>query len=119
MDFSSMLKNVGKLANVKQQADAMMKQLDGRVLEGISGGGAVCVKMTAAMKCVSVSFDEDLVRRLITNSSGDLKSSGKGILEDLTRAAVDQAVTNARMEAAAVQFEAFKAAMPELNKELK
>ena len=82
----------GNMASLMKQAQAMQEQMTkiqeeaaSKQVTGTAGGGIVTVTVTGGMQVVSVKIDPEVVK------SGDVE-----ILQDLTVAATNEALRNAR-----------------------
>ncbi len=85
-NLADLMKNAGK---IKEQMEQAAERLGEVQTEGVAGGGAVKSVVNGRLELISVRFDPNLVDR------NDLE-----LLEDLTVAAVNQALSKAREEAA-------------------
>lgn len=83
----SLLGNKGKLADEMQKFQAALAAL---TVEGTAGGGMVTAKVSGKMELQGVKISEDALRL-----------NDREMLEDLVAAAVDQALTKAKEQAAA------------------
>lgn len=78
--------NMGAMLGMFQQRmDEMKRKSESTVVEGTAGGGLVTVKVTCAYECTEVSIDP--------KATQDAE-----ILEDLVRAATNEALRKAREE---------------------
>jgi DNA-binding YbaB/EbfC family protein len=82
----------GNMASLMKQAQAMQEQMTkiqeeaaSKQVSGTAGGGIVTVTVTGGMQVVSVKIDPEVVK------SGDVD-----MLQDLTVAATNEALRNAR-----------------------
>ena len=82
----------GNMASLMKQAQAMQEQMTkiqeeaaSKQVTGTAGGGIVTVTVTGGMQVVSVKIDPEVVK------SGDVE-----MLQDLTVAATNEALRNAR-----------------------
>lgn len=82
----------GNMASLMKQAQAMQEQMTkiqeeaaSKQVTGTAGGGIVTVTVTGGMQVVSVRIDPEVVK------SGDVE-----MLQDLTVAATNEALRNAR-----------------------
>jgi DNA-binding YbaB/EbfC family protein len=82
----------GNMASLMKQAQAMQEQMTkiqeeaaSKQVTGTAGGGIVTVTVTGGMQVVSVKIDPEVVK------SGDVD-----MLQDLTAAATNEALRNAR-----------------------
>ncbi|MEX5214275.1 MAG: YbaB/EbfC family nucleoid-associated protein [Nitrospiraceae bacterium] len=82
----------GNMASLMKQAQAMQEQMTkiqeeaaSKQVTGTAGGGIVTVTVTGGMQVVSVKIDPEVVK------SGDVE-----MLQDLTIAATNEALRNAR-----------------------
>ena len=82
----------GNMASLMKQAQAMQEQMTkiqeeaaSKQVTGTAGGGIVTVAVTGGMQVVSVKIDPEVVK------SGDVE-----MLQDLTVAATNEALRNAR-----------------------
>ena len=69
------------MAQAKQHAEALQKQMEQTVVEASSGGGTVTVKMNGRKQVLSIKIDAEAVK------SGDVE-----MLQDLVMAAVNEAI---------------------------
>ena len=81
-----MLKNLPKMREEMQKLQARLGQI---TAEGDAGGGMVRAKVNGQMEVVSCSISDEL-----------LKGNDKELLEDLVRAALNQALQRVRQEIA-------------------
>jgi len=96
-NLAELMRNAGKIREAVSQASETLGQLQ---VEGTAGGGAVTAKANGRMELISVRIDPKLL------ADGDAE-----LLEDLTTAAVNQALTKAR-EAAAQTFSSLTGGLP-------
>ncbi len=89
MDF---LKNMGQFAGllgqlpkIKEEMDKLQQRLGQLTAEGTAGGGMVTVRMNGRMEMASCSLSEEVLRL-----------NDREMLEDLIRAATNQAVERVR-----------------------
>jgi DNA-binding YbaB/EbfC family protein len=82
----SMLKNLPKMREEMQKLQARLGQI---TAEGDAGGGMVKAKVNGQMEVVSCSISDELLR-----------GNDKELLEDLIRAALNQALQRVRQEIA-------------------
>lgn len=85
-NLADLMRNAGKLRESVEKATDALGQLQ---VEGTAGGGAVVARANGKMELVGVRIDPKLL------ADGDAE-----LLEDLVTAAVNQALTKAREEAA-------------------
>jgi DNA-binding YbaB/EbfC family protein len=81
-----MLKNLPKMREEMQKLQSRLGQI---TADGDAGGGMVKAKVNGQMEVVSCSISEEL-----------LKGNDKELLEDLVRAAVNQALQKVRLQVA-------------------
>lgn len=113
MSWGSRLGALGSILGKGADGQGVLKsmtvaqqKLGSTVVEGIAGGGAVRVKISAGFTgCTSVTLDETLVAGLLGSASS--AASARGMLEDLTRAAVTDALNKATAEAQQSVFALF------------
>lgn len=80
---------MGKLPKIMEEAQQLQQRLSQISVEGAAGGGMVAVKANAAMEITGCTLSDDAV-----------KLGDKEMLEDLIRAAVNQALSRAKQAAA-------------------
>jgi nucleoid-associated protein EbfC len=108
MDFSKM----GKLLDAAKKAGEYMQhsaprmaaakaKLEALSLEGVAGAGMVRARFSGAGRCTAVEIDPAIVGK-------------KSVVEDLVRAAVNDALSQVDAAAADVQQQALKDAMSDL-----
>jgi len=85
-DLFSMMRNLPKL---QQEAEQLKQRLNRIISEGTSGGGMVTAKVNGQMELLSCTLSEDA-----------LKMNDREMLEDLIKAAVNQAVQKSRQAVA-------------------
>lgn len=85
-NLADLMKNAGKIRESMEKAGEALGQLQ---VEGMAAGGAVVAKVNGRLELLSIRIEPKLV------SDGDVE-----LLEDLVTAAVNQAMTKAREEAA-------------------
>lgn len=85
-NLGDLMKNAGKIREAVEQASESLGQLQ---VEGAAGGGAVTAKVNGRMELLRVRIEPKLLQE------GDVE-----LLEDLVTAAVNQAMSKAREEAA-------------------
>ena len=85
-NLADLMKNAGKIRESMEKAGEALGQLQ---VEGSAAGGAVVAKVNGRLELLSIRIEPKLV------SDGDVE-----LLEDLVTAAVNQAMTKAREEAA-------------------
>ncbi|WP_339057386.1 YbaB/EbfC family nucleoid-associated protein [Candidatus Regiella endosymbiont of Tuberolachnus salignus] len=74
------------IKNAKENIEKIQAEIQQAEATGESGGGDVKVTINGAYKCLDISIDPSLITNLIT---GEVN---KQVLEDLIRAAYDNAV---------------------------
>jgi DNA-binding YbaB/EbfC family protein len=80
---------MGRLRKVQEQITQAQAELEGEMVEGSAGGGAVKVVMSGGMECKSVQIAPHLIEE------GDPE-----MLQDLVRVAVNLAIQDAKFLAA-------------------
>ena len=85
-NLGDLMRNVGKIQETIEKATERLGQL---TVEGSSGGGVVTAKANGRLELLSVRIDPKVL------ADGD-----RELLEDLVTAAVNQALSKAREEAA-------------------
>jgi DNA-binding YbaB/EbfC family protein len=85
-NFADLMRNAGRLRETVEKTTEALGQLH---VEGTAGGGAVTARANGRLELLSVRIDPKLI------ADGDLE-----LLEDLVTAAVNQAMSKAREEAA-------------------
>lgn len=103
------LANLGKMAQQAQQMGSKVKDLQERLkhekVTGTAGGGMIEVEMTGAQEAVAIRIDPGLVER-----------GEREMIEDLTVAAVNDALEKARrLHAAGMQELAGGLDLPGMN----
>jgi|GEM_PF-84872 len=96
-NLADMMRNAGKIRESVEKATEQLGQLQ---VEGTAGGGAVTAKANGRLELIAVRIDPKLL------ADGDAE-----LLEDLTTAAVNQALTKAR-EAAAQSLSSLAGGFP-------
>jgi len=84
--LASLMKNAGK---IREEVEKLQQRLGQLTAEGDAGGGMVKVKVNGNQEVVSCRFSDEC-----------MKLNDREMLEDLTRAAVNQALARARQLAA-------------------
>ncbi len=84
--LASLMRNLPKL---QQEAEQLKQRLSRIVTEGTSGGGMVTVRVNGHMEVLACSISEDA-----------LKQNDREMLEDLIKAAVNQAIQKSRQAVA-------------------
>lgn len=85
-NLADLMRNAGRLRETVEKTTDALGQLQ---VEGTAGGGVVTAKVNGRLEVLSVRIDPKLV------TDGDVE-----LLEDLVTAAVNQALSKAREEAA-------------------
>jgi DNA-binding YbaB/EbfC family protein len=85
-DLMSMLRNLPKL---QQEAEQLKQKLGRIVSEGTAGGGMVTARVNGHMELLCCTLSEDA-----------LKQNDREMLEDLIKAAVNQAIQKSRQAVA-------------------
>jgi DNA-binding YbaB/EbfC family protein len=80
--FASLMKNLPK---IKEEMGKLQEKLAQISAEGDAGGGMVRVKVNGSMEVVACTFSDEAI-----------KGGDKELLEDLTAAAVNQAMKKAK-----------------------
>jgi len=96
-NLADLMRNAGKIREGVEKATEALGQIQ---VEGMSGGGAVTVKLNARLEVLSMRIDPKLL------ADGDAE-----LLEDLVTAAVNQGLSKAR-EAAAQSFSSLAGGLP-------
>lgn len=95
--FSGMGGMAGLMGGLKQQMAQLQAEAEKAEVDGTAGGGLVVVRMTGAQEVVSVKID-------------DKAMADRELLEDLLRAATNDAVRRSK-EAGAARLAQFAASM--------
>jgi DNA-binding YbaB/EbfC family protein len=85
-NLADLMRNAGRMRETVEKATEALGQLQ---VEGTAGGGVVTAKVNGRLELLSVRIDRKLI------ADGDVE-----LLEDLVTAAVNQAMSKAREEAA-------------------
>ena len=85
--LASLLRNMPQMSKLKEEMDGLQQRLGQISAEGDAGGGMVKVRVNGKLELVACTISDDAM--------GD-----REMLEDLVRAAVNQAMERARVQAA-------------------
>jgi hypothetical protein len=80
---------LGQLPKIKEEMDKLQQRLGQLQAEGSAGGGMVTVRVNGRMEMVSCSLSDEVLRL-----------DDREMLEDLVRAATNQALERVRQQAA-------------------
>jgi DNA-binding YbaB/EbfC family protein len=85
--LASLLRNMPQMSKLKEEMDGLQQRLGQISAEGDAGGGMVKVRVNGKLELVACTISDEAM--------GD-----REMLEDLVRAAVNQAMERARVQAA-------------------
>jgi DNA-binding YbaB/EbfC family protein len=85
--LASLLRNMPQMSKLKEEMDGLQQRLGQISAEGDAGGGMVKVRVNGKLELVACTINDEAM--------GD-----REMLEDLVRAAVNQAMEKARVQAA-------------------
>ena len=85
--LASLLRNMPQMSKLKEEMDGLQQRLGQISAEGDAGGGMVKVRVNGKLELVACTISDEAM--------GD-----REMLEDLVRAAVNQAMEKARVQAA-------------------
>jgi DNA-binding YbaB/EbfC family protein len=85
--FASLLRGMPQLSKLKEEMDGLQQRLGQIAAEGDAGGGMVKVKVNGKLELVACTISAEAM-------------ADREMLEDLVRAAVNQALERARVQAA-------------------
>ena len=89
MNLFKMLGNLGNIAKMQQEIQALTAELASRQFEGKAGGGLVRVVVSGSQQLLSVSIDPKLV-----------EDNDRELIEGLIVSAVNEAMTEAKTQSA-------------------
>lgn len=85
--LASLMRNMPQMSKLKEEMDGLQQRLSQVSAEGDAGGGMVKVRVNGKMELVSCKISDEAM-------------ADREMLEDLIRAAVNQAIEKARVQAA-------------------
>jgi DNA-binding YbaB/EbfC family protein len=85
--LASLMRQMPQLSKMKEEMESLQKRLDEIAAEGDAGGGMVKVRVNGKMEVTACSISDEAM-------------NDREMLEDLIRAAVNQAMSKARLQAA-------------------
>jgi DNA-binding YbaB/EbfC family protein len=88
-DFGQIAGLLGQLPKIKEEMDKFQQRLGQMQAEASAGGGMVTVKVNGRMDMVSCSLSDEVLRL-----------NDREMLEDLIRAATNQAIERVRLQVA-------------------